>query len=69
MSYAYCCESCNANDPHWVIERHGDAVVTWACDKHLPGICASLQRHREITVLSVKDYRKVSQYAGGPGEE
>lgn len=63
MSRAYCCEACDIAGPHWVIERWGDAVVTWACDTHLAEVCERLQRDREVTKLSVKDARKLQEWA------
>jgi hypothetical protein len=64
MSRAYCCEACDAADPHWVIERWGDAVVTWACDADLAKVCEGLQRGHEVTKLSVQDARKAREWAG-----
>ena len=64
MSRAYCCEACDSADPHWVIERWGDAVVTWACDADLAKVCEGLQRDHEVTKLSVQDYRKAREWAG-----
>lgn len=64
MSRAYCCEVCDTDDPHWVIERHGDAVVTWACDTDLAEVCERLQRGGEVTKLSVRDARKAREWAG-----
>lgn len=58
MSRAYCCEVCDDDNPRWVIERHGDAVITWACDNDLVTVCASLQREHEVTQLTVRDYWK-----------
>lgn len=63
MSRAYCCEVCEDADPHWVVERHGDAVVTWACDADLAEVCGTLQRDREVTRLSVTDARKAREWA------
>jgi hypothetical protein len=60
MSLAFRCEVCGGHDrgagrdPRWVIERHGDAVVTWSCDAHLAEICLALQRAWERTELSVR---------------
>lgn len=64
MSRAYCREACDAADPHWVIERWGDAVVTWACDADLAGVCERLQRGHEVTKLSVQDARKAREWSG-----
>lgn len=64
MSRAYCCEACDTAEPHWVIERHGDAVITWACDTHLAEVCEGLQRDHEVTGLSVRDARKAGEWAG-----
>jgi hypothetical protein len=47
-----------------VIERWGDAVVTWACDIDLAGVCEQLQRDHEVTKLSVGDARKAREWAG-----
>ncbi len=55
MSRAYCCEVCGDDNPHWVVMRHGDAVMTWACDNHLTAVCTSLQRDHEVTQLTVQD--------------
>lgn len=63
MSLAYCCGVCDAPDPHWVVERWGDAVVTWACDDCLAEACRQLQRDHEVTKLSVRDYRKACEWA------
>jgi hypothetical protein len=64
MSRVYCCEVCDNSDPHWRIERWGDAVVTWACDPHLSEVCERMQRDNEVTKLSVKDARKQREWAG-----
>jgi hypothetical protein len=64
MSRAYRCEVCEVADPHWTIERWGDAVVTWACDTDLAGVCEALQRPNEVTKLSVRDARKAREWAG-----
>jgi hypothetical protein len=63
VTRAYCCEICGVPDPHWVIERWGDAVVTWACDDHLAAACDALQRYPEVTKLSVRDNRKAREWA------
>lgn len=42
MSRAYCCEVCDGR-PDWRLDRHGDAVVSWACHEHLAIVC-----HRRI---------------------
>lgn len=63
MSRAYCCEVCDTDDPRWVIERWGDAVVTWACDTDLAEVCERLQRPNEVTKLSVQDARKLREQA------
>lgn len=54
MSRAFCCQVCETTAPRWVIERHGDVVVTWSCSAHLPEICEALQRDGEQTILTVK---------------
>jgi len=64
VSRAYCCEVCEGADPHWEIERRGDAVVTWACDTDLAEVCERLQRDHEVTRLSVEDARKAREWAG-----
>jgi hypothetical protein len=64
VSRACCCEACDAADPHWVIERWGDAVITWACDTDLAEVCERLQRDGEVTRLSVRDARKARERAG-----
>lgn len=64
MSKAYCCEICDAADPHWVIERRGDAVITWSCDDDLSAVVAGLQRDHEVTAVIVADSRKAREWAG-----
>lgn len=64
MSRAWCCEVCDSDDPHWSVERWGDAVVTWACDTDLSEVCERLQRDHEVTRLSVEDMRKAREWAG-----
>jgi hypothetical protein len=66
MSLAYCCEVCDAADPHWAIMRRGDVVVSWACDAHLAIVCERLQRDFEITELTVRDSRKSRKWASDP---
>lgn len=63
MSYAFRCEVCDADPPHWRITRIGDVVLTWACDAHLAVICERLQRDFEITELIVQDSRKMREWA------
>lgn len=63
MSLAYCCEICEDSGPRWVITRHGDAVITWACNAHLAVVCMKLQREHEVTQLSLRDYWKVCETA------
>ncbi len=65
MSLAYCCEICDAADPHWTIMRRGDVVVSWACDSHLATVCERLQRDFEVTELIVRDSRKARKWAAG----
>lgn len=64
VSYAFCCGTCAGEDPHWRIERLGDAVVSWACDAHLVAVCDGLQRDFEISQLVVTDARKRQEWAG-----
>ena len=61
--YAYCCEVCDAADPHWHIMRRGDVIVSWACDDHLAEVCERLQRDHEVTALIVTDSRKARKRA------
>lgn len=63
MSLAYCCEVCDAADPHWTIMRRGDVVVSWACNSHLATVCERLQRVFEVTELIVRDSRKAREWA------
>jgi hypothetical protein len=37
----------------WRLERVGDAVVTWACDRHLVTVVEELQRPNELTEVHV----------------
>ena len=64
MSRAYCCEVCDAADPHWVLTRRGDVAVSWACDDDLAQVAARLQRDHEVTELVVSDARKAREWAG-----
>lgn len=57
MAGAYRCEGCD-NTPDWDLERHGDAVASWACRVCLPEVIRSLQRRWEITEISVKPSRR-----------
>lgn len=52
MSYAWRCGVC-AGQPTWRVERVGDAVVSWACDRHLAEECDDLQRSNERTILNL----------------
>lgn len=64
MTRAYCCEECGAADPRWQLERHGDAVVTWACEGDLGTVIDRLQRDREVTRVTVTGFRKARARAG-----
>jgi hypothetical protein len=64
MSHAFCCATCAGTEPHWRIERSGDAVVSWACDAHLAAVCDGMQRDFEISQLVVTDSRKRREWAG-----
>ena len=61
--YAGCCETCDKPDPLWYIMRIGDVAITWACSEHLADACAGLQRDDWVTELSVRDGRKMREYA------
>lgn len=65
MSLAVHCQVCDAADPRWSLLRHGDAVVSWACDTGncLSLVAVSLQRDWEVTELVVRDRRKVQPNA------
>ena len=63
MSLAYCCEVCDAADPHWTIMRTGDVATSWACDDHLAVVCERLQRDFEVTELTIRDSRKAREWA------
>lgn len=63
MSLAGRCEVDNV-EPRWNVLRRGDAVVSWACDKHLAEVCSRLQRDSEVTELVVRDDRKACEWAG-----
>lgn len=52
MSLAYRCEICE-DEPEWVLERRGDAVITWACGTDLNEVMRNLQRHWERTQVTV----------------
>jgi len=62
VSFYLCCEVCDATKPHWTIMRTGDVATTWACDVHLAVICERLQRHDEITELTIRDSRKLREW-------
>jgi hypothetical protein len=47
MSNAYRCQRCDADNPPWYLLRHGDAVVTWACDLDLVPVLRDLQRPQD----------------------
>lgn len=64
MSRAYCCEICDATDPHWNLTRRGDVVTTWACDADLAQVAGRLQRDSEVTELVITDARKAREWAG-----
>ena len=64
MSRAYCCEVCDDTDPHWVLTRRGDVVVSWACDADLAQVAVRLQRDHEVTELVVSDARKAREWTG-----
>lgn len=63
MSFLGCCEICDDADPRWSVTRIGDVATTWACDDHLSQVAGRLQRDREITELSVRDRRKLLEWA------
>lgn len=63
MSRYGCCEACDGTDPHWILERRGDVVVSWACDGHLARVAEGMQRDSEVTELIVCDYRKACEWA------
>lgn len=44
MSLASRCQRCS-REPSWTMRRHGDAVISWACDEHLAPVCHALQRN------------------------
>ncbi len=56
-TYAYRCALCNG-EPRWSLVRHGDVVITWACQDHLVLVLVDLlptDKHRdqaEITDLA-----------------
>lgn len=52
MSRAYLCEICEEK-PTWRLDRHGDAVVSWACNQHLAGVAHGLQRDHEKTLITI----------------
>lgn len=51
---AHSCMLCETTEYRWYIVRHGDAVVTWACDGHLAHILNDLARPNECTIYTVK---------------
>lgn len=58
MSWSNRCEACPGEPPPeesavWMLERIGDAAVTWSCDPHLAVVLGRLQRGHEVTRVSV----------------
>lgn len=47
MSYAYRCQICSLESV-WTIRRHGDAVISWACEEHPNRVCLALQRNPDL---------------------
>jgi hypothetical protein len=64
VSLVYCCEICDARDPHWSLTRRGDVATAWACDDHLAQAAEGLQRDHELTELVIRDSRKAREWAG-----
>jgi hypothetical protein len=62
MSRAFYCAICDG-EPMWRIERHGDAVISWACAEHLSEEAGRLQRDWEITQLSIRLCSKLREWA------
>lgn len=60
MSYAFRCAIC-AGDPAWRLERIGDAITSWTCDRHLAEECDDLQRSFERTVIQVTQFKADDQ--------
>lgn len=56
---AFCCPFCHLRGT-WRMLRHGDAVVSWACDTHVPLVLDSLQR-REPGSTEISVWRVVEQ--------
>jgi len=52
MSLAYRCEICD-EQPTWRLDRYGDAVVSWACNRHLAVVAHSLQREHGKTLITI----------------
>lgn len=61
MSAAFVCEICQT-EPLWRLDRHGDAVVSWACAEHLSPVAERMQRDWEITELSVRLIIKMREW-------
>lgn len=53
MSLAFCCTLCDDRKPDWRIQRHGDAIVSWSCARHLPLVLYDLQRYDERTEFTL----------------
>lgn len=58
---AWRCEVCDG-PPMWRLDRHGDAVVSWACASHLLLTCERLQRDWEITEITVRHVVKLREW-------
>lgn len=54
---AYCCPVCLA-EGDWYLLRHGDAVVSWACDADLPAVLRAIQRDFERTEITVTEAKQ-----------
>lgn len=54
---AYCCPVCLA-EGDWYLLRHGDAIVSWACDGDLPAVLRAMQRDFERTEITVKESKR-----------
>lgn len=53
-SAPYRCGLCSGR-PRWRLDRHGDAVVTWACSDHLILVLADflpVDSHRDAAVIT-----------------
>lgn len=66
MSWSNRCEMCPGEPPPpesavWRLDRVGDAVISWACNEHLPAVLEGLQRGHEVTEVVVRSRARIEE--------